>query len=116
MSGLMQYQDADLKNRVSVSEATPMPVTTPPGSGLAVTDFAYDTDGVTPYPGGLPQGLTQVSYRDGSDNITSIVATDGVVTVVANAPVITGDTINFESTILRYSSGSVLSQTAWVKQ
>jgi hypothetical protein len=81
---------------------------------LAVTDPAYDTDGTTILPGGLPGGLKMVSYRTGG-NVTSIRATNGTVTVSGDAPSIAGETVAFLQTILRYADGSVLSQGPWIK-
>jgi hypothetical protein len=97
-----------------VSDSNPYPVTTPPGTSLAVTDPAYDTDGTTLLAGGLPGGLKMVTYRTGG-NVTSIRATNGTVTVSGDAPSIAGETVAFLQTILRYADGSVLSQGPWIK-
>lgn len=60
--------------------------------------------------------LTPVFYYDASDNLTSIRKTNGTVTMVADAPVIAGETLAYVKTFLNYASGSVAAAPQWVKQ
>lgn len=84
-----------------------------PVKGVAIIS-GYASDG-SPLPSDF-ESWTTVFYRDTSGNITSMRKTNGTVTMVADAPVIAGETVAYLATFLNYISGSVASIPRWVKQ
>ena len=110
MSGLVQYEDADLKNRVNVSETAPLPVSAP--LGLAIADPAFDGATETSLPTYLQQVVME---RDAFGGITLERATDGTVTIVADEPSIAGETEAWERETLRLADGSFVTSTLWTK-
>ncbi|GGL48386.1 hypothetical protein [Caulobacter rhizosphaerae] len=105
MSSPTTYLNADGLGVTDVSFANPLPTRTTGelDSAGAALPATFDS-------------LKSVFYYDASGNLTSIRKTNGTVTMVADAPVIAGETLAYVKTFLNYASGSVAAAPQWVKQ